>query len=131
MGGKGSGRKDTGAFKLLRAHIKDEFKLKRDKLTEEEVDKIKELRAQGLTQTAIARQLGVCQATVSVYLMSPEDRKAYTENRNYARKLWLKNHNYKELYKRVLKRKRHLKSIGGLIEEDDWKTGVNVYEKQS
>ena len=131
MGGKGSGRKDTGVLKLLHAHIKDEFKLKRDKLTEEEVDKIQELRAQGLTQRAIASKVGVCQATVSFYLMSPEDRKTYTENRAYARKLWLKQHSHKELYKRVLKRKKHLKSVGGLVEEDDWKTGVNVYEKQS
>ena len=131
MGGKGSGRTNTGVAEMLRARIKNEFKLKRDKLTEEEVDKIKELRAQGLTQKAIARQLGVCQATVSVYLMSPEDRKAYFENRASAHKLWLKEHGNKEIYQRVLKRKKHLKSVGGLIEQDDWRGGVKVYEKQS
>ena len=131
MGGKGSGRKNTGVVQLLRAHIKNEFKLKRDKLTEEEVDKIKELRAQGLTQTAIARRLGISQCTVCVYLMSPEDRKAYMDNRAYAHKLWLKQHGNKEEYKKVLKRRKHLNEVGGLVEIDDWRGGVKVYEKQS
>ena len=131
MGGKGSGRTDTGVTAILRSRIKNEFKLKRDKLTEEEVDKIKELRAQGLTQRAIARRMGVCQCTVCVYLMSLEDRKAYRENRASAHKLWIKNHSNKEIYQRVLKRKKHLKSVGGLIEQDDWRGGVKVYEKQS
>lgn len=124
MGGKGSGRKDTGVAAMFRARIKTEFKLKRDKLTEEEVDEIKELRAQGLTQSAIARRIGVSQCTVCVYLMSPEDRKAYFENRAYAHKLWLKQHSNKEEYQKVLKRKRHLKSVGGLIEKERRSKGL-------
>ena len=131
MGGKGSGRKNTGVTDLMRSRIKNEFKIKRDKLTEEEVDRIKELRAQGLTQAVIARHLGVSQCTVCVYLMSPEDRKEYMKNRVYAHKLWLKQHSNRDNYQKVLKRKRHLKSVGGLIEQDDWRGGVKVYEKQS
>lgn len=129
MGGKGSGRKDTGATSLFRMHIKKEFYLRRPKLTEEEVDEIHSLRAEGLTQRAIATKLGISQATVCIYLMSEEDRQEYMKNKKETSKHWFRAHGSQ--YEKTMKRKRHLKKIGGLVEKDDWMTGVITYEKQS
>lgn len=127
MGGKGSGRKDTGVARLMHTRIKKEYYLRHPKLTEEEVNEIRRLRADGLTQTAIAKRLGVSQASVCVYLMSEADRKEYMENRKSAHRLWVRNN--KKQYQKVMARKKRLKEIGGLVEEDDWKTGVKVYDK--
>lgn len=127
MGGKGSGRRDTGAARLLRTHIKKEFYLRRPKLTEEEAEEIRKLRAEGLTQKAIASRLSVSQSTVCVYLMSEEKKQEYLENRRGAHRHWVSAHGSQ--YFKVMKRKRHLKEIGGLVEKDDWKTGVIIYDK--
>ena len=114
MGGKGSGPKNTGVTEVLRARVKESHRLKPKKMSEEMVARIRELRAQGYTQQAIARQLGISQCTVSVWLMSEEHRAEYYANRAEGHERWLKGKDMHEIYEKVKKRKFHLKEVDGL-----------------
>ena len=120
MGGKGSGPKNTGIVEVLRAHVKESHRLRPKKMSEEMVARIRELRAQGYTQQAIASQLGISQCTVSVWLMSEEHRAEYYANRAEGHERWLKGKDPKKIYQKVKERKFYLKEVGGLeIKEKD------------
>ncbi len=114
MGGKGSGPKSKGIVEVLRAHVKESHRLRPKKMSEEMVARIRELRAKGYTQQAIARQLGISQCTVSVWLMSEEHRAEYYANRAEGFERWMKGKDHHLLYEKRKKRKFHLKEIGGL-----------------
>ena len=114
MGGKGSGPKNKGITEVLRAHIKESHRLRPKKMSEEMVARIRELRAQGYTQHAIASQLGISQATVCVWLMSEEHRAEYMAERAAGHECWRKGKDPKKIYQKVKERRLHLKEIGGL-----------------
>jgi len=114
MGGKGSGPKNTGIVEVLRAHIKESHRLRPKKMSEEMVARIRELRAQGHTQKAIANQLGISQCTVCVWLMSDEKRAEYYANRAADHERWMKGKDHHKIYEKVKKRRLHLKEVGGL-----------------
>lgn len=114
MGGKGSGPKNTGVVEVLRAHIKESHRLRPRKMSEEMIARIRELRAQGFTQQAIANQLGISQCTVCVWLMSEEHRAEYYANREAGHIRWMKGKDPKKIYQKVKKRRFHLKEVGGL-----------------
>ena len=127
MGGKGSGRKGSGLTRLVLRKIKPAFRLHRPKLTDEEFEELKRLRAEGLTQKAIAIRMNLCQSTVCEYLMPAEKRAEMQRNRNESHNRWRKAHKG-EPYRRIMKRKRFLEKVGGLEEvQEDWTRGVKIY----
>ena len=121
MGGKGSGPKNTGVTEVLRAHVKESHRLRPKKMSEEMVARIRELRAQGYTQAAIASQLGISQCTVCVWLMSEEHRAEYMAERAAGHERWRKGKDSHKIYEKIKKRKFHLKEIGGLEYQKDEK----------
>lgn len=122
MGGKGSGVYDhkgqkTVSGKVYKMHIKDAYKLKRGKLTEEEVSVIFEKRADGWSQQKIADFVGVSQTTVAEYLRGPDYQRERAQQRKENHKRWYMNH--KDFGKKHHKRKMYLYSIGALEELEE------------
>ena len=110
MGGKIINRNSE----LWHSKIKDGFKLKHDKMTPEEVEQIRELRAEGMTYKDIAILMDCSQSCVRSWCVSEEERQAILAMQKESGKDWYEKH--KENYcKYKLARLKKLDERGGLI----------------
>lgn len=99
---------------IRKSHIKSKFRLKREKLTEKEINFILDRYSMRFTQRDIAKALSIAQSTVCNYLQTPEKRKEIMAVKAQYHKIWSSRN--KDYYKKQRSRKTMLYEIGGLEE---------------
>ena len=98
---------------IKKSHIKSRFRLRREKLTDKEIDFIVDRHIMGFSQRDIARALSIAQSTVFKYL-HPEKLKELAIQRAEVHRDWARRN--KDCYKKQRERKIMLYKIGGLEE---------------
>ena len=115
---------------LYRGKIKDGFKLRHDKMTPEEVEQIRHLRAEGMTIRQIAWLFDCSTTCIRTWLMSEEDRTKLMESQKEHNREWYKQKGL-PYYRKRFERLKMLDERGGLIKDYVFKSEQFLKDREA